>query len=50
MEKLINLELFKQQREDKFYVYLHITEDEKVPFYVGKGKEIRCFHKSNRSS
>lgn len=49
MEKLTNYELFKQQTKDKFYIYLHITKDERIPFYVGKGKNNRCFHTSNRS-
>lgn len=44
MEKLTNFELFKLNCDDKFYIYLHITKEEKIPFYVGKGTSNRCFH------
>lgn len=32
-----------------FYVYLHITLDDKTPFYVGKGNGKRAYVKSHRS-
>ena len=34
----------------KYYIYLHIKITNGEPFYVGKGKDKRCFVKNNRSS
>lgn len=49
MEKLMNPDLFKDHLEDKFYIYLHVTKDDKTPFYIGKGKNKRCFDTYNRN-
>lgn len=32
-----------------YYVYLHITKDTGIPFYVGKGKDRRAYSKQARS-
>lgn len=32
-----------------YYVYVHIRQDTNQIFYVGKGKENRCFSKNNRN-
>lgn len=34
----------------EYYIYLHIKSTNGEPFYVGKGKNKRCFVKNNRSS
>ena len=47
--KIHNQELSMQQQEDKFYTYLHKTEDEEEVFYVGKGRLDRCLHYLDRS-
>lgn len=45
----MNPDLFKDHLEDKFYIYLHVTKDDKTPFYIGKGKNKRCFDTYNRN-
>lgn len=47
--RITNPETFKKQDPDKFYTYLHITMDEDIVFYVGKGKLDRCLHYSDRN-
>ena len=32
-----------------FYIYAHIRKDNNQPFYVGKGKDKRCFSKRGRN-
>lgn len=35
---------------DDFYIYIHLTHDDGVPFYVGKGRGKRAYSKHARSS
>lgn len=48
-KKIINYDFYKQNLKDNYYVYLHLTLDEDIPFYVGKGKNQRCKNHLHRS-
>lgn len=47
--KIENYDVFKQNLDGNFYIYLHITLDEDIPFYVGKGKKDRCKNHLDKS-
>lgn len=49
-EKIINFEFFKQNLKENYYVYVHCTLDEEIPFYIGKGKNDRCKNHLDRNS
>ncbi len=48
-EKLLNIETLTKHHKDKYYVYLHLTKDTNIPFYVGKGKNNRYFYTGSRN-
>lgn len=37
-----DLQQYLKQKQNKYYVYLLIDPDTNLPFYVGKGKNLRC--------
>ena len=48
-QKIVNYEFYKENLENNYYIYVHCTLDEDIPFYIGKGKKNRCKHHSDRS-
>lgn len=48
-QKIINYEFYKKNLEENFYIYVHCTLDENIPFYIGKGKKDRCKQHLDRS-
>lgn len=49
LDKILNNSLLQEHLEDKFYTYIHLTEDTEEVFYVGKGKKDRCCSLDGRS-
>ena len=48
-KKIVNYDFYKENLEGNFYIYAHLTLDEDITFYIGKGKNSRCKGHLNRS-